>query len=394
MFAEPFTPMSYITKITADKSTLWKNTKLLLPDLDMELTERCNNNCIHCCINLPPDDHKAQAKELTTEEIQDILLQAVSLGCMTVQYTGGEALLRDDFEDLYLFARKLGLKVLLFTNATLITPALADLFARIPPLKRIEITLYGMKRRSYEAITRVPGSFEAAWRGIHLLLERNIPFIVKSVLLPPNKDEIEEFEAWAATLPYMDTKPSYSMFYDLRSRRDSEKKNKRIRKLRLAQEEGIRFLTRNAEKYRLGMKEFCDKFMGPGGEELFTCGAGLGGCVDAYGNYLPCMLLKHPDMAYSLRTTPDQQPITPSLRDALTRFFPELRKMKATNQAYLARCAQCILKGLCEQCPAKSWSEHGDLDTPVEYLCEIAHAKAEYLGLLNEGEKGWETDLD
>ena len=34
----------------------------------------------------------------------------------------------------YLFARRLGLKVLLFTNARLITPELADLFARIPPL--------------------------------------------------------------------------------------------------------------------------------------------------------------------------------------------------------------------------------------------------------------------
>ena len=52
------------------------------------------------------------------------------------------------------------------------------------------------------------------------------------------------------------------------------------------------------------------------------------------------------------------------------------------------RC--CFLKGLCEQCPAKSWMEHGTLDTPVKYFCEIAHAQAEFLGLLEENEKAWE----
>jgi hypothetical protein len=48
------------------------------------------------------------------------------------------------------------------------------------------------------------------------------------------------------------------------------------------------------------------------------------------------------------------------------------------------------LKGLCEQCPGKSWAEYGTLDTPVEYLCQVAHAQARYLGLLNGGERAWE----
>jgi hypothetical protein len=51
----------------------------------------------------------------------------------------------------------------------------------------------------------------------------------------------------------------------------------------------------------------------------------------------------------------------------------------------------CFLKGLCEQCPAKSWAEHGTLDTPVEYLCDVAHAQAHWLGWLEENEHGWEV---
>ncbi len=66
--------------------------------------------------------------------------------------------------------------------------------------------------------------------------------------------------------------------------------------------------------------------------------------------------------------------------------------MKACDPDYLRRCGCCFLKGLCEQCPAKSWMEHGTLDTPVEYLCQVAHAQAIYLGLLEEKEHTWEMN--
>jgi len=374
---------SYAVKLRTDQSPLWEGKSLLLSRLDMELTERCNNNCIHCYINLPSDDIKAKNKELSTEKLKEILIEAESLGCLTVKFTGGEPLLREDFEELYLFTRRLGLKVLLLTNGTLITPSLAELFASIPPLRKIQVSVYGMKRTSYEAVTRVPGSFETAWQGINLLLEKKVPFIVKSALLPPNKEEIDEFETWASTIPDMDNPPSYSMFFDLRCRRDSEKKNSHIKEFRLSPVEGLKVLTRIKEEYFRNMGEFCRKFIRPPGETLFSCGASIGsGCIDAYGHFQPCMMLRHPIAVYDLKRG--------SLKEAMKEFFPKVRQIKAKNQDYLDYCANCFLKGLCEQCPAKSWMEHGTLDTPVKYHCEIAHAQAEYLGLLKEGEIAWE----
>ena len=304
---------------------------------------------------------------------------------MSIRFTGGEPLLREDFIDLYLHARRLGLKVLLFTNARLITPELADLFVRIPPLAKIEVTVYGLKPESYEAVSRVPGSYEEFRRGIGLLRERNIPFVVKGALLPPNLAEMESFEAWAATLPGMDKPPGYSMFFDLRGRRDSSTKNRLIQSLRLKPEDGIALLKRRGDAYIKEMGEFCAKFMGPSGDRLFSCGAGYRPCVDAYGMLQPCLQLRHPEMVYDLHNG--------SLKDALTDFFPRLREeTRALNPNYLARCARCFLKGLCEQCPAKSWAEHGTLDTPVEYLCRVAHVKAEDLGLLRAGECAWQIE--
>lgn len=355
----------------------------LLGSLDMELTERCNNNCIHCYINLPADD-SVKKKELTTEEIKHILTEAASLGCLRVRFTGGEPLLREDFEEIYIFARKLGLKVLLFTNATLITPQLAGLFSRIRPLEKIEISVYGMSKKSYESVTRIPGSFQAAMEGIKLLLDRSIPFVVKAAFLPQNKCELDEFESWASTIPWMDHTPTYSVFFDLRARRDSEEKNQLIKKLRVPPEEAVQVLSRDRDRYLQEMKQFCTKFMKASGDKLFSCSLGHGGCVDAYGNFQPCMLLRHPDAIYNLRTG--------SLREALVEFFPRLKDMKAQNLDYLARCSRCFLHGLCEQCPGMSWMEYGTLDTPVDYLCQVAHARALDLGLLREGENAWKIE--
>ena len=376
---------SYVEKVRADRFRIWQTRKPCLAKLDIELTERCNNNCIHCYINQPADDKNILRKELGTKEVKNIIEEAAALGCLTIKFTGGEPLLREDFEDIYIHTRRLGIKVVLFTNATLITPTLADLFAKIPPLEKIEISYYGMRKSSYETISRVSGSYEAASRGINLLVENNVPFALKNVLLPPAMQEVEEFEGWASHLPGINEKPAYTFSINLRCRRDSDKKNSQIKKLRLAPDKIFTFLARNKAEFSQVMQEFCTKFMGVGGRCLFTCGAGMrGGAVDAYGRFQLCLLLRHPETVYNLGDG--------NLREAVVEFAPDIRTREGESNAYLTRCARCFLKGFCDQCPGKSWIEHGTLDTPVEYLCDVAHTNAKCIGLIGESEKAWEVD--
>ena len=374
----------YVARLREDAHEQQRGQAPLLHSLQIELTERCNNDCIHCYINRPAGDRAARQQERTTGQVEEVLREAAALGALTVTLTGGEPLLRDDFETLYLYARTLGLRVRLLTNATLVTPRLARLLARIPPLEKVEVTLYGMGAASYEAVTRAPGSFERAWRGLQLLLHAKVPTIIKSVPLAPNAAERDSFEAWARTLPWASDPPPTPIRYHLRARRDSEAKNERIRRLRPSPGQAVALLARKRDAYLADMKRFLAHFAEPAGDRLFACGAGLGsGCVDAYGAFQPCMLLRHPEASYDLAAG--------SMQDALTRFFPALRARKARHPDYLARCARCFLKGLCDQCPAQSWMEHGTLDTPVEDCCQVAHAQARYLGLLADGERAWEV---
>ncbi|MCF7811943.1 radical SAM protein, partial [bacterium] len=180
---------SYVKKAKPGEIDLWKDSAPLLYNLTFELTERCNNNCIHCNINLPSNDTNAISRELKTDDIKRILDEAAELGCLGVRFTGGEPLLRKDFEELYLYIRHLGMRVELFTNATLINSKLANLFESIPLLSKIEVTIYGMESDTYEAVTGVKGSYKAAMHGISLLEDRDIPFILKWVCLPQNIDD-------------------------------------------------------------------------------------------------------------------------------------------------------------------------------------------------------------
>lgn len=373
---------AYVRKVPSGQAGLWKSARPVLARLDIELTERCNNNCLHCSVNLPAGDAGAKAREWTAGRWKAVLTEAAGLGCLVVRLTGGEPLLRTDFEEIYLHARKLGLRVMLFTNATLITPSLARLLKDVPPLEAVEVSVYGMTKETCEAVTRVPGSFAACRRGLGLLSENGVAFTIKGAVLPPTRHEADAFEAWAAGLPGHIGTPAFAVLLDLRSRRGPEDKNMAIAGLRPGGEEFVRFARRRGEETVEEWRDFCGRSAGARGDRIFTCmPSAASAAIDPYGRLQFCLGLRHPDTVYDLASG--------SLREAVTEFLPRLRETRAADPAYLERCGRCFLKGLCEQCPAKSWAEHGTLDTPVEYFCGIAHAQAVAAGLLDRGEKAW-----
>lgn len=352
-----------------------------LPYLTIELTDRCNNNCQHCYINLPAHDPLAIEKEMKTAFVKDLILQAADLGCLDLRFTGGEPLLREDFPELYLFARGKGFKVVLSTNARLITPGLMKIFKRVPPGQPIGITIYGMSKKSYDKVSTVSGSFEEFHRGVKLLEKNHIDFELKMAVLPDNRSEVPAYEDWLKTLFLGKQKPVYVVNLYQRARHDNPEKNCRIQELRGNPEECVDLLART-DFYFEEMGDFCRQFSGVWGDKLFACGFGHSLCVDAYGFAQGCLLLRHPDLLFNLRTG--------TLAEALHVFFPKFFDRRAQHPHFLKRCAPCYLRGLCEQCPAHSWMEYGTLDTPVEFQCRVAHAHARKLGLLSAEETGWE----
>ncbi|MBN1893031.1 radical SAM protein [bacterium] len=375
---------TYIERRQAELSVIDRYRRSILQHVDLELTERCNNNCIHCCINLPAD-HPSASREMDADKIAGLLDQAAQLGCRSLRMTGGEPLLRPDFEPLYLRAKKLGMNISLFTNATLISPGLADLFARVPPGKPIEVSLYGMSRAAYERVSRSAGSFTRAWQGLRLLLERDVAVGIKTARFRFNHQDLEEMDQWTRrNIPSQKRPPVDTAMFYLRNRHDSPSRDDEIRRLRPTPEEFGRLLGLRGSADRVCLSDFCRQNLAIQGDDLFTCSAGLSQvAIDAYGFFQPCQVLRHPLAVVHSDSI--------SLKDYLTICTVKIRKMKAAHSHYLNQCANCFLKALCSQCPAMSWMEHGDLDTPVKFLCDLAHVRAVQLGLLRKGERAWQV---
>ena len=64
----------------------------------LEPTFRCNLRCVHCYVNQPAGSAEEQARELGTERSLALIDEMAEAGCLNLLMTGGEVLLRPDFE--------------------------------------------------------------------------------------------------------------------------------------------------------------------------------------------------------------------------------------------------------------------------------------------------------
>lgn len=339
----------------------------------IEITARCNNNCRHCYINLPAEDTRARQQELSAEQIMDIADQAVRLGAVWCNITGGEPLIRPDFPEIYLGLKKKGLLVSVMTNATLINKAHVDLFLRYPP-RDIEITVYGVTRETYEAVSRRPGSFAAFIRGLALLQDAGIRVRLKAMAIHSNLHEIQKIAEFSRSR----TKDYYRFdpFLHLRVDHDPAR-NDEIRKERLTPQE-IVSLEKSDDDRTKTLEKNCHDYIIPefsdvAGNHIFSCGAGNGNFViSPDGMFRLCESLCHPDCVYDMKQG--------TLADAWQHFIPKVRDTRSDRKDYLSTCHVCPIINLCMWCPAHAALETGRLDGQVDYFCQVAHARAKALG--------------
>jgi radical SAM protein with 4Fe4S-binding SPASM domain len=340
---------------------------------DIEVTARCNNNCRHCCINLPPGDKATLQDELTLDEISHIADQAVSLGSLWCLITGGEPLLREDFFDLYRVLKKKGLLVSVFTNACLITEKHIKLFRDFPP-RDIEITVYGVTAETYERVTRTAGSYTAFRRGLDQLLEGGIKVDLKTMALRSNWHELQIIARFCRerTKNFFRFDPILQLRFDGNAVRNEE-----IRAERLSAEEIIA-IDESDSKRSAALEKRCStpEVAIPSQaltDCLFQCHAGAESFAVSYnGLFRLCPSLWQCDCLYDLRRG--------TLAGAWLDFTPRLRAITSDNPEFLETCRQCPLMNLCQWCPAHAHLECGRMDARCDYFCRVAHARVEAFG--------------
>jgi len=320
-----------------------------------ELTRRCNLACPMCYIREPASDRGKVHAELPASAWLDLARQAADRGMVFLLLTGGEIFLRRDFFEIYEPLTRLGLVLALYTNGTLITPDVADRLAQAPP-SRVEITIYGATAATAEAVTGVPGSFNACVAGVEALVSRRISVGLKTTLTRRNAGELDAMRGMAR-----DWGVPFSASWLLALRPDRRPSG--ARDCRLPAAEGVRLEAAGGasadEWYEAALK-------GPaaGGRANFYCRAGRAAfIIDSAGEMNVCSLLPRPEA----------RPLETGFSDAWNQVC---RFVDAAPPAS-PECLGCGDLAYCGRCPAWSYMETGTLTEPVPYLCEIARARTE-----------------
>ena len=325
----------------------------------IELTHGCNLRCVHCYLGSRAARHLTDQDELSTEQLVSILDEITDAGCLNLLLTGGEPLLRADFAAVYSHAKTRGLLVTVFTNATLVTDELAELFGDLPP-HQIEISLYGATAETYERITGVPGSFKRCLAGIHRLVALGLNVKLKTVLMTLNRHEFFDIERMASDLGV-----GFRFDAAIFPRLDGD----------LAPVE-LRVPVAEAVEKELGDEDRLKAWQtylerrgepAPLDEGLYQCGAGVTHFhIDPYGTLLPCLMAAEP--AYDL--------LSGSFSAGWRNAMPLIRKKRA-GAGY--PCNACENRELCSFCPAFFALENGTGDAPSDYLCAMGHVRSQTL---------------
>jgi heme b synthase len=153
-----------------------------------EVTRSCNLNCVHCRAS---SQFGPYPQELDTVEAKNVLDQIREVGRPIIILTGGEPLLRKDIFTLADYGTKRGLRMVMGTNGTLITP---DITKKIQDsgIKRVSISLDGSTKESHDAFRQVDGAFDRAIKGIECLKERGIEFQINTTITKYNLFELED----------------------------------------------------------------------------------------------------------------------------------------------------------------------------------------------------------
>ncbi len=161
--------------------------------LRISLTERCNLRCTYC---MPPEGVELGPKSqyMTADEILDIASEFVAMGVTKIRLTGGEPLIRKDFEQILRSLASLNVELAITSNAVILDKYL-DLFKELG-VKNLNLSLDSLEMEKFNTITR-RNYFDKVMSNIQLFLDEGFRLKINTVLIKGfNDNEIVPFIEW------------------------------------------------------------------------------------------------------------------------------------------------------------------------------------------------------
>ncbi|GMO42687.1 MAG: hypothetical protein Pg6C_04240 [Treponemataceae bacterium] len=159
--------------------------------LQLELTSRCNERCVHCYI-----PHENKTADIDMTRLFAVLDQFKAMGGIVLTISGGEPMMHPQFPELLRRLRGYDFIMQVFSNLTLLDDEILSLLKE-SHIFNVQVSLYSMNAAVHDSVTKLPGSFEKTMAALLTLKENNIPLHISSPAMKQNKDSYGEVLRWA-----------------------------------------------------------------------------------------------------------------------------------------------------------------------------------------------------
>ncbi|HKU27669.1 MAG TPA: radical SAM protein [Candidatus Sulfotelmatobacter sp.] len=335
---------SLVDEITA------KALRLNVPlSVQLDLTYRCNERCVHCYL-----DHHDHG-EMTTAEIRQLLNEMADAGVFILTLSGGEIFLRKDFFEIVEHARQLMFCVKLKTNAVLIGEREAKRLRELS-IEGIQVSIYSHRPEVHDAITLVPGSLQRSLDAIRFLKAQGLKVTIANVLMRQNMRDYLAVQDLAREIGV-----EYTLDPMITPMMDGD------RSILSLNVDGAAL----HEIFRDGsvvgdVDEFCSVPAGVTEDDLEAtpCSAGHTACyVSPYGDVFPCVQFPLPTGNVRRERFID-----------IWQHSRQMNEVRSIRLKDLTTCSSCTHGSSCSRCPGLAYME-GNMRGPSTQDCERSFAR-------------------
>lgn len=166
--------------------------------LRISLTERCNLRCAYC---MPAEgiQLRDKAEFMRTEELLFLAKEFVELGVKKIRLTGGEPLIKNNFEQIIKGLTSLNVEVGITTNAVLLDKYIDVLWEA--GIRSLNVSLDSLSEKRFNKISR-RNFFQRIKSNIDLCLSKGFKMKINVVVMRDfNDDEIVNFIQWSRNSP-------------------------------------------------------------------------------------------------------------------------------------------------------------------------------------------------
>jgi Fe-coproporphyrin III synthase len=372
--------MIIFSKALADQATVWEALRAsegcenLPPDLlrfsaqtkpvvMWNLTQRCNLACQHCYM----DASRMVSDEMSLEEGMHVVDDLAELKVPILIFTGGEPLLSRNFYPLAFHAREVGLRTVISTNGTLITPEVARLLAEAK-IRYVGVSLDSSSPQRHDAFRGVVGAYDRALQGLKNARNAGLKTGLRITLTRDNWQDVPAL----LNLALEEDIPRFCLYHLVPTGRGAgiadrdvtpEQRRSVIRLLAEAAEElkgkDIEILTTDSPMDGAYLLELLKG--DPRRDHVRELLTNAGGCstgvkvanINHRGDVHPCHFMPHVVVG-NVRER--------SFRDIwIDNPSPELQSLRNIKSSLKGACGKCDYLDLCGGCRQKAYYFNGDL---------------------------------